>query len=155
MKRKKSSVIRRPNADGMRLMVWGSYTQTPARADNNGNRMHSMLYRSRHRGRLSAAGALCNSDPLLCAACVAVNRGAGSAPEFPQIIEWLPPRPTLARGETRRPLAHLWMHRDARPGLDGDWFWPAHTCPALMVEGCDKKGAVQGNPSSSTTPIGA
>jgi len=113
----KRSVIERPDAEGMRL-TRECCTQTPASTEDDGDRVRIVLHGCRHRGRLTVCShRLVVQLPLLYASCVPVKRGAGSAPEFPQIIEWLSPRLTMASRETRRPLARPWMRRDARPGL--------------------------------------
>lgn len=107
MKQKKRSVIRHPNAEGMRLTARECCTQTPAITENI--EIVYALHRTEfviEEGLPCAAIALYSSLLLSCASCVAVKGAAGSAPEFPQIIEWRLFMLIPARQKTWRPLAY-------------------------------------------------
>lgn len=93
-----------------------------------------------------------------CTPRVSLSREEQAQPlNFPRLLNGFRlGLPWLAKRHGARWLAHgcAGMLDQDSAGLNDEWFWPAHTFPALSLEGCEK-GAFQESPPLSTTPIGA
>lgn len=159
MKQKKRSVIRHPNAEGMRLTTRERRTQTPATTENNGDRIRFCVAQSSSSREVDRVQpSLCTLAFCCCAPRVSLSREQQAQPlNFPRLLSGFrlgSSRLDERHGGRWRAPGCAGMLEDTRGGLTGEWFWAgAHLSHSGSTRGA-KKGA-PGKSPPSRTPIGA
>jgi hypothetical protein len=149
VKRKKCSVIKRPNAEGMRLTARECCTQTPATTENDRDRVRFCVAQSSSSRKIDRVqSSLCTPAFRCCAPRVSLSREQQAQPlNFPRLLSGFclgSSRLDKRHGGRWRALGCAGMLEDARGGLTGEWFWAgAHLSYTGSTRGA-KKGAPRG-----------